>query len=31
MYYEYLTRSNFLESVVIENFMKARLDKMVVI
>ena len=31
MYYEYLTRSNFLESVVIENFMKARLDKTVVI
>ena len=28
---EYLTRSNFLESVAIDNFMKMRLDKMVVI
>ena len=28
---EYLTRSNFLESLVIDNFMKTRLDKMIVI
>ena len=28
---EYLTRSNFLESVVVDNFMKTMLDKMVVI
>ena len=28
---EYLERSNFLESVVVDNFMETRLDKMVVI
>ena len=28
---EYLTRSSFLESVAFDNFMKMRLDKMVVI
>ena len=28
---EYSTRSNFLESLTVENFMKTRLDKMVVI
>ena len=27
----YSTRSNFLESVAVDNFMKTRLDKMVVI
>ena len=31
MYNEYSTRSNFLESVAIDNFLKMRLDKMVVI
>ena len=28
---EYLTRSSFLEKVAVDNFMKTRLDKMVVI
>ena len=28
---KYLTRSNFSESVAVDNFMKTRLDKMVVI
>ena len=28
---KYLTRSNFLESVAVDNFMKTRLDKMAVI
>ena len=28
---KYLARSNFLESVAVDNFMKTRLDKMVVI
>ena len=28
---EYLTRSDFLESVAVDSFMKTRLDKMVVI
>ena len=28
---EYWTRSNFLESVAVDNLMKTRLDKMVVI
>ena len=31
MYNKYSTRSNFSESVAVDNFMKTRLDKMVVI